>query len=448
MSLSSNNNKQLNSNLLSNSSNPLYNFSNIPNITNKKYPIKKTSLKTFLSKTNTISKKSSNRLNTTSKINIFSSSISSSKNNFSNNQNSLNISLSSNKKNSITNQNKKSNIIITSNNKNSSLKNSRLGHITTTALKQSKYNSQEYTLSIIENYAREVGITAFNFRTTEFFITQFIDNEAYIDTITMINYWRPIEIVMNQKGENSSLHLLIKNIFPKIYIGFQPRKNFNEDFGKNIYSISVIKDLSINEISTKYVCLASLSGLIKYLENNPDYISIDSYYIHYHYLENHLNISFNSTIDLELLMNKKDKKIYGSLYSLFKCKTISGSRLLRSNILQPFALEKDIKKRNDCVSELVKNNNLLLYIKENISLFRELEINISKLMHKINNIESTNNVLKNILEAIQGIKNCLQLLPIFNENLKNYFYNNNENIKNNNECIMLKEIINFFDNNI
>ena len=145
---SSNNNKQLNSNLFSNSSNLLYNFSNIPNITNKKYPIKKTSLKTFLSKTNTISKKSSNRLNTTSKINIFSSSIPSSKNNFSNNQNSLNISLSSNKKNSITNQNKKSNIIITSNNKNSSLKNSRLGHITTTALKQSKYNSQEYTISI------------------------------------------------------------------------------------------------------------------------------------------------------------------------------------------------------------------------------------------------------------------------------------------------------------
>ena len=162
------------------------------------------------------------------------------------------------------------------------------------------------------------------------------------------------------------------------------------------------------------------------MENNPDYISIDSYYIHYHYLENHLNISFNSTIDLELLMNKKDKKIYGSLYSLFKCKTISGNRLLRSNILQPFALEKDIVKRNDCVSELVKNNNLLLYIKENISLFRDLEINISKLMHKINKIENNNNVLKSILEAIQGIKNCLQLLPIFNDNLKNYCFNNNK----------------------
>ncbi len=405
------------------------------------------SLNNYLNQSNTLS---NNSLSSSNQINFISNSNSNAnQKRITNIHNSIKIKSSISKNNnSNSNQINNSNNIITTNKKNSTNKKSLIGHITTTALKKSSYNSQEYTLSIIENYAREVGITAFNFRTTEFFITQFIDNEAYIDTITMINYWSPLEIVMNQKAENSSLHLIIKNMFPKIYIGFQPRKNFNEDFGKNIYNISVVKDLSINEISTKYVCLASLSGLIKYLENNPDYISIDSYYIHYHYLENHLNISFNSTIDLELLMNKKDQKIYGSLYSLFKCKTISGNRLLRSNILQPFALEKDIVKRNDCVSELVKNNNLLLYIKENISLFRDLEINISKLMHKINKIESNNNVLKSILEAIQGIKNCLQLLPIFNDNLKNYFFNNNNEKNENNKCELLKEIINFFDKNI
>ncbi len=405
------------------------------------------SLNNYLNQSNTLS---NNSLSSSNQINFISNSNSNAnQKRITNIHNSIKIKSSISKNNnSNSNQINNSNNIITTNKKNSTNKKSLIGHITTTALKKSSYNSQEYTLSIIENYAREVGITAFNFRTTEFFITQFIDNEAYIDTITMINYWSPLEIVMNQKAENSSLHLIIKNMFPKIYIGFQPRKNFNEDFGKNIYNISVVKDLSVNEISTKYVCLASLSGLIKYLENNPDYISIDSYYIHYHYLENHLNISFNSTIDLELLMNKKDQKIYGSLYSLFKCKTISGNRLLRSNILQPFALEKDIVKRNDCVSELVKNNNLLLYIKENISLFRDLEINISKLMHKINKIESNNNVLKSILEAIQGIKNCLQLLPIFNDNLKNYFFNNNNEKNENNKCELLKEIINFFDKNI
>ena len=433
----------------SNSSNLINDSSNFLN----QKPIKfrnrnfNSSLNNYLNQSNTLS---NNSLFSSNQINFISNSNSNAnQKRITNIQNSIKIKSSISKNtNSISNQINTSNNIITTNKKNSTNKKSLIGHITTTALKKSSYNSQEYTLSIIENYAREVGITAFNFRTTEFFITQFIDNEAYIDTITMINYWSPLEIVMNQKAENSSLHLIIKNMFPKIYIGFQPRKNFNEDFGKSIYNISVVKDLTINEISTKYVCLASLSGLIKYLENNPDYISIDSYYIHYHYLENHLNISFNSTIDLELLMNKKDQKIYGSLYSLFKCKTISGNRLLRSNILQPFALEKDIVKRNDCVSELVKNNNLLLYIKENISLFRDLEINISKLMHKINKIESNNNVLKSILEAIQGIKNCLQLLPIFNDNLKNYFFNNNNEKNENNQCELLKEIINFFDNNI
>ena len=433
----------------SNSSNLINDSSNFLN----QKPIKfrnrnfNSSLNNYLNQSNTLS---NNSLSSSNQINFISNSNSNAnQKRITNIQNSIKIKSSISKNtNSISNQINTSNNIITTNKKNSTNKKSLIGHITTTALKKSSYNSQEYTLSIIENYAREVGITAFNFRTTEFFITQFIDNEAYIDTITMINYWSPLEIVMNQKAENSSLHLIIKNMFPKIYIGFQPRKNFNEDFGKSIYNISVVKDLTINEISTKYVCLASLSGLIKYLENNPDYISIDSYYIHYHYLENHLNISFNSTIDLELLMNKKDQKIYGSLYSLFKCKTISGNRLLRSNILQPFALEKDIVKRNECVSELVKNNNLLLYIKENISLFRDLEINISKLMHKINKIESNNNVLKSILEAIQGIKNCLQLLPIFNDNLKNYFFNNNNEKNENNQCELLKEIINFFDNNI
>ena len=48
------------------------------------------------------------------------------------------------------------------------------GHITTTALKQSAYKEQEYTLSIVENYAREVGICAGKF---SFFKVKGIVNE-------------------------------------------------------------------------------------------------------------------------------------------------------------------------------------------------------------------------------------------------------------------------------
>lgn len=68
----------------------------------------------------------------------------------------------------------------------------------TTTIKNNSYHEQEYIVSIIENYAKEVGISAFNIRTMQIFVTQLIDNEAYINSITMINYWRPLEVVMNQ----------------------------------------------------------------------------------------------------------------------------------------------------------------------------------------------------------------------------------------------------------
>ena len=299
---------------------------------------------------------------------------------------------------------------------------SAINKTVTSALKKTtSYNSQEYLISIIENYAREVGISAYNFRTSEYYITQFIDNESYINTLTMINYWRPIEIVMNQKSENSSLFKIIHKTFNNVYIGFLPRNKFNMDYGKEIYMKSNIRELSLIDLNTKYVCMASLSGLFNYLENNPDYYLTDSYNINFHYLENHLNISFNTTLDLELLMNRKNNKIYGSLFSLFSCKTIGGWRLLRSNILQPFTKESQIIERQEKIGELKENPDLYSFIRDSLFCFREIEIYITKLLHNNKN-ESDDKyfILKNKLEAIKGIKDSLAFIPNFVRFLKSY----------------------------
>ena len=294
----------------------------------------------------------------------------------------------------------------------------------TSALKKSaNYNSQEYLISIIENYAREVGISAYNYRTSEYYISQFIDTENYINALTMINYWRPIEIVMNQKSENSSLYNIIHKTFNNVYIGFLPRNKFNMDYGKEIYLKSNIRELSLIDLNTKYVCMASLSGLFNYLENNPDYYLTDSYNIHLHYLENHLNISFNTTLDLELLMNRKNNKIYGSLFSLFSCKTIGGWRLLRSNILQPFTKESQIIDRQEKIEELKENPDLYSFIRDSLFCFRDIEIYITKLLHNNDNhndIEDKYFILKNKLEAIKGIKDSLAFIPNFVRFLKSY----------------------------
>lgn len=286
-----------------------------------------------------------------------------------------------------------------------------------TALKGSAYVEQEWAVSIIENYAREVGISAFNFRTMEVYITQFIDNEAYVNSITMINFWRPIELIMNQKAEDSCLHQLVKKIFRNSYVGFLPRKNFAEDQGKEIYLESQIKELTPEELNTKYVCMASLAGLICHLDLNSQVkIEKEQLIIKFYYLENHLNISFQSTIDLELLLNLKFNKSFGSLFSLFNCQTVSGQRLLRSNILQPLGVKEDIYKRYLAVEELCNNPEIMLFIKETLPHFKDLEIHISKFMHKLQ--EPTENIIKGILTSVQGIRICLKTLKNFRDVLK------------------------------
>jgi DNA mismatch repair protein MSH4 len=218
---------------------------------------------------------------------------------------------------------------------------------------------------------------------------------------------------LTKKSENSCLHQLIKKYFKNCYIGFLFRKNFAEDFGKNIYIQSGNKDMSSDELNTKYVCMASLSGLVTYIETNSTIvIEKGCINIKYFYLENHLNIPFQSTIELELLLNAKFNKMDGSLFSLYTCQTVSGFRLLRSNILQPLAIKDDIVKRHSAIEELIANHELLFQIKNNLSLFKDLEISISKFMHKLE--EPTENIIKQLLTAVKSTHHCLQNL----ENLK------------------------------
>lgn len=359
-------------------------------------------------------------------------------NNFSSNNN--NNVVNNDKRNTTTNKNKqvnkstanrlKSNILsslnINGTNRTNKIKNTTAG----------KNSNQEYIVSIIENYAREIGISVFNITTSEMFITQIIDNEAYINTITLVNYWYPIEIVLNEKHKNSSLDMLLKKIFVKTNFHYLPRKSFNESFGKTLYLGSQIQELSFEEVNKKYVCMASLSGLINQLEMSNISLNKSLLYIKYHYLENHLNISYQSVISLELLFNSQFKTKDLSLISLFKTKTISGYRLLRSNILQPFSNISDLNDRYDAIEELISNNRFnssdILDLRKNLIELREFEIHINKFMKKyeFNDNEYNTDLKDRVLKKQQNNKKNGFLS--LTQKLQNDSYKmNKNNLKNN-----------------
>ena len=90
----------------------------------------------------------------------------------------------------------------------------------TTGKKGDNYEEKEYIVSIIENYAREIGISVFNIRTMHIYISQFIDNEAYSNSMMLINYWHPIEILQNQKSRDSCLSKVIKKSFKTTCVNY------------------------------------------------------------------------------------------------------------------------------------------------------------------------------------------------------------------------------------
>lgn len=195
------------------------------------------------------------------------------------------------------------------------------------------------------------------------------------------------------------------------------RKNFSEDTGKETYKKSDNKELSFEDLSTKYVCMASLAGLMAYLDANPNFkVEKDYLNIKFHYSENHLNIPFQSTLDLELLLNSRFNKANGTMFSLFKCQTISGFRLLRSNILQPLTVKEEIKKRYDAVEELYTNQDTLNHIKDFLPAFKNMELYISRFMHRIQ--DPTEKIIKLILNSIEGIRYCLKAFRNFREIIK------------------------------
>ncbi|CAG9322802.1 unnamed protein product [Blepharisma stoltei] len=236
-------------------------------------------------------------------------------------------------------------------------------------------------VSLIENRAREVGLACINMKNFQIIITQFVDNQTYINTLSTLYAWDPIELIMCKTAQESALKSRISEQMKEITITLVPRKCFDETKGGEIYSHSASK---INEvdIEIKYVSMAALSALIDYIESSQNImIYRETLKVTFSHLDSLLVIDFSTAKSLELVVTLEGST-KESLAGLFECKTQPGLRMLRANLLQPSRDIGVINGRLDAVEEIIRSTPLRIEIKNILALIPNTELVTSRLVQK------------------------------------------------------------------
>ncbi|KAK3734853.1 hypothetical protein QZH41_017561, partial [Actinostola sp. cb2023] len=203
-------------------------------------------------------------------------------------------------------------------------------------------------------------LTFSNIEALFYLLSKFSDSQTYVKVLTRLQILQPVEIIMPntacENGNMSKLFKLLSEQFLYTNLATVQRKYFNETQGlEEIRHLCAPEYNTVEmEVSSKYYCLATTAALLKYVEYIQNLV----------YASNSLKITFKgsnqtTTIDvstarnLELIQNARDSKSEHCLFGIMNyTKTAGGSRLLRSNILQPPNDGGTIKMRLDCVTVL------------------------------------------------------------------------------------------------
>ncbi|GKT72977.1 LOW QUALITY PROTEIN: DNA mismatch repair protein [Colletotrichum tofieldiae] len=93
--------------------------------------------------------------------------------------------------------------------------------------------------------------------------------------------------------------------------------------------------------------------------------------IRYQPSEDTMMIDVSAIISLEILQNLRKSKSKDTLFGILKhTRTSMGSRVLRSNLLQPSTLKDSyLEPRYDALEELLKNHDMFLRVREGFMTF-------------------------------------------------------------------------------
>ncbi|KAK6213468.1 DNA mismatch repair protein [Colletotrichum tabaci] len=151
-------------------------------------------------------------------------------------------------------------------------------------------------------------------------------------------------------------------------------------------------------IEGSFFATCSFSAAVEFLEVEFSLRIIpNSLRVRYQPSEDTMMIDVSAIISLEILQNLRASKSKDSLFGILKhTRTPMGSRVLRSNLLQPSTLKDSyLEPRYDALDELLSNHEMFLGVREALKSIPDIEIK--------------NLIYQDILEDVTYVKSALDL---------------------------------------
>ncbi|KKA16378.1 DNA mismatch repair protein [Rasamsonia emersonii CBS 393.64] len=219
--------------------------------------------------------------------------------------------------------------------------------------------SQEVICAVSESrgVSPTVGLAFVNLSTSEAVLCQICDSQSYVKTINKIGVFEPSELIFMNTATQSKLYCIVQENFPALTITCIDRRYWSDraahDYVEMLAFPEEIESIRVS-MEGHYFAACCLAAVLKYVELQLcKSFAFHSLRIKFEPSQGSMMIDLSTIVSLELIQNLQKSKSRDCLFGLLnETLTPMGSRLLRSNILQPSTEPEKIVARYDALEEL------------------------------------------------------------------------------------------------
>ena len=290
------------------------------------------------------------------------------------------------------------------------------GTITDSAILNESQNNYLVGICIAKE---TIGLAFVDVSTGEISATNLTGTDRLARAKSEIGAYQPSEAIINKQGDDYTdlkefmqdrFGTIITDNAKRLYEYERCRDNVNKAFGDDATKLNTPE------------LIVSVGVVLSYIEETQKISNAHTKEIRVYSKEEYLELDLNTRRNLELVESMRNKEKRGSLlWVLDKTKTSMGARLLRSWILRPLIDPVAINKRQNAVSQILKNQRANDELGELLSGVLDLERLVARAIYGSANAKDLRAICNSML-VLPRIKSIISSLSgnAFAEIVKNF----------------------------